>query len=274
MSAAATSASAGGSPASATGEVVGVGTVLEKGDEGAMLCFSVASSLPPQCSGPAIHGWDWAKVTGAESSGQVRWGDYAVTGTWDGTALTMTKPAVGRAEYEKSHPRPTPADPWTTPCPEPAGGWVVVTPKTTTTVTQDQAIGVAQGLPGFGAVWVDQSRNPAAVNPNAEGDGANNPKKLILNVRVTQGRAAAEAAIRQVWGGMLCVTEGGRTEKDLLDTQAALSGTPGMVGANLDGQNSTIELEVYHDDGSLQKTMDKTYGAGFVRVVSVLRTVT
>ncbi len=248
-----------------------MGTVLEKGASGAMLCFAVADSLPPQCSGPAIHGWDWAKVTGAESSGQVRWGDYAVTGTWDGTALTMTRPAVGRAEYEKSHPRPTPPDPWTTPCPEPGGGWVVVTPKTTTTVTQDQAIGVAQGLPGFGAVWVDQSRNPAAVNPNAEGDGANNPKKLILNVRVTQGRDAAEAAIRQVWGGMLCVTEGGRTEKDLLDTQAALTGTPGMIGANVDGQTSTIDLEVYRDDGSLQASMDAKYGTGYVRVVSALQ---
>ena len=38
-----------------------------------MLCFSVASVPPPQCSGAGDHRWDWAKVTGAEPSGQVRW---------------------------------------------------------------------------------------------------------------------------------------------------------------------------------------------------------
>jgi hypothetical protein len=254
----------------AQGDVVGVGTVLEKGSEGAMVCFGVLDSLPPQCSGPRLIGWDWASAPASEQRDGVRWGEYAVTGTWDGRALTLTTPAVTRAAYEQKHPTPRPGNAFPTPCAEPAGGWAVVDPAATTAVTQTEAITVAQGLPGFGALWVDSSRNPAAADPNAEGDGANNPKKLILNVRVTQDRDAAEAALRKVWGGMLCVTEGGRTETDLLDTQAALAQTPGLVSSSVDGVTSVIDLQVLFDDGSLQRRMDQTYGPGFVRVTSAL----
>lgn len=87
------------------GEVWGVGTVLDEGD-GAELCLGpVAESWPPQCSGIPLEGWDWASVdaSGAayEHSGDVRWGEFTVTGSYDGTGLSVTD--VG--------PRPVPADP-------------------------------------------------------------------------------------------------------------------------------------------------------------------
>lgn len=65
-------------------------TVLGDGD-GAELCLGgVDDSLPPQCAGPKLVGWDWADVDGdtyEERSG-VRWGNYEVAGTWDGADLT------------------------------------------------------------------------------------------------------------------------------------------------------------------------------------------
>ncbi|MGH8829004.1 MAG: hypothetical protein ACRDVZ_15690, partial [Jiangellaceae bacterium] len=37
-------------------------TVLESPEHGPQLCHGVAESLPPQCGGPDIAGWDWSAV--------------------------------------------------------------------------------------------------------------------------------------------------------------------------------------------------------------------
>src|SRR4051812_24259987 len=75
----------------APGEVFGQGTVIQTGDAAPQLCLgAVAESYPPQCSGPEISGWDWETIDGEESSGDVTWGAYAVTGGWDGTTFSFT----------------------------------------------------------------------------------------------------------------------------------------------------------------------------------------
>jgi hypothetical protein len=96
----------------APGEVIGQGTVLQADGEAAMLCLgAVAESYPPQCTGPELKGWDWDAVDGAESASGVTWGTYAVYGTWDGTALTVTQPPIMLALYD---PMPV-VDPFTDP---------------------------------------------------------------------------------------------------------------------------------------------------------------
>lgn len=70
------------------------------------LCLGpVAESWPPQCRGPVIAGWDWRKTGRGmfERQGDVRWGQFAVTGTWDGTALTVTD-AIPAALYDPMVP--------------------------------------------------------------------------------------------------------------------------------------------------------------------------
>ncbi|WP_134767241.1 hypothetical protein [Nocardioides sp. 1609] len=88
-------------------------TVMDTG-AGAELCLGpVAESYPPQCGGPTISNWDWSKQRGTfDEQGDVRWGTYAVTGTWDGTAFTVTE-AVPGALYD-------PAPPEQAPLPEPS----------------------------------------------------------------------------------------------------------------------------------------------------------
>jgi hypothetical protein len=87
--------------AAAPGEVVGQGTVIQTDEEGVMLCLgAVAESYPPQCSGPEVVGWDWEQAGGSESASGVSWGTYAVYGTWDGTALTVTQPPIMLALYD------------------------------------------------------------------------------------------------------------------------------------------------------------------------------
>lgn len=64
-------------------------TVMDDG--GPELCLgAVAESWPPQCGGPAVEGWDWADHKGMfESQRGVRWGQFSVSGTWDGETFAV-----------------------------------------------------------------------------------------------------------------------------------------------------------------------------------------
>ena len=76
-------------------ELMAQATVLQRGDEAPRLCLSVVyQSRPPQCTGPPIHGWDWAAAEQSETSLSVTWGDYVVYGTWDGVSFTTTRDPV------------------------------------------------------------------------------------------------------------------------------------------------------------------------------------
>jgi hypothetical protein len=88
----------------ADGPVVGLGLVLDTGEPG--FCLGpVAESYPPQCTGLAMTGWDWAEHRGEyDQAGQVRFGSFAVTGTFDGETLTYQS-AVSGAVYD---PMPVP----------------------------------------------------------------------------------------------------------------------------------------------------------------------
>ena len=70
------------------------------------LCLGpVAESYPPQCSGIELVDWTWDGVDGSEQEGDVRWGTYAVQGTYDGEAMTVTQPPIMLALYD---PMPVP----------------------------------------------------------------------------------------------------------------------------------------------------------------------
>ena len=90
----------------------GLVTVMDTGSP--QLCLGpVAESYPPQCGGPPLVGWDWADHHGAfEHVGEIRWGEFAVSGTFDGTTFTVTD-AVPAALYDAMAqdpgPTPTPA---------------------------------------------------------------------------------------------------------------------------------------------------------------------
>lgn len=105
----------------ASGPVTAVTTVLQEGDGPPELCLGgVAESLPPQCGGPEIAGWDWDAVE-AESAQGTTWGMYEVTGTWDGETFHLTgataPPADGPALPDE--PRLDPGNAGAADMPEP-----------------------------------------------------------------------------------------------------------------------------------------------------------
>lgn len=89
----------------------GIITVMDTGTP--ELCLGpIAESWPPQCGGPAIVGWRWADHDGVfERQQDVRWGQFVVTGTWDGATLTYES-AIAGALYDAMPEEPaTPSEP-------------------------------------------------------------------------------------------------------------------------------------------------------------------
>lgn len=253
-------------------ELFAAATVLDDGS-GPQLCVgAVAASLPPQCGGPLITNWDWS-VGGSQAVRGTRWVEYAVVGRFQDdrqSQFRLTRPATPDEEYDGWRPSPPEEPELTTTCPEPEGGWAVLDAGRTTSRSMDATTRAARRLPGFAELWVDQSINPAS---DSEDDAElerlmNDPRKLILNVRVTGDPAEAEATLRRTWGGALCVTRARHTERELRAVQRELTDVPGMLSSGT-GEDR-VELSVLYDDGALQRRLDDEYGAGVVEVSSAL----
>lgn len=243
-------------------------TVLDDGD-GAELCLGgVADSLPPQCGGPTLLGWDWSDHDGDyEDVSGTTWGEFAVTGTFDGRDLTPTE-VVPADEFDApDHPE---GRDLRTPCPEPDGGWPVPDASDNSIQGTDRAFRRAQQLEGYAGSWVDTSRDlrsPEEVDHDAAA-GNDDVSLWIINVRVTGDPAAAEAALREVWSGAICVTRAEHTEADLRRIQREVNELPGMLSSG--GGDQQVELAVIYDDGTLQAWVDREYGPGVVVITSAL----
>ncbi len=259
-------------PAPGSGDVRGTATVLQSPDHGPQLCWEVAESLPPQCSGPDVVGWDWETVDGEEVANGTTWGTYEVTGSWDGESLTLTEPPVpadapasGSVEVDLSSP-----------CPEPAGGWAVVNRAATSQQTLDAATAVAQARPDIAAVWLDQSINPAADDPEAAGELMNDPLRLVLNVRVAGDVDAAESDVRTVWGGALCVSEAAHTRVELEAIRTEIDGRReelGLLAVNLREVSGVVDVTTVVEPAGLRADLDEQYGGGTVVVSAHLQPV-
>lgn len=263
----------------ADGPVRGIGTVLDDGS-GPMLCLGgIAMSLPPQCSGPTVAPWDWAEHPEAETADGVTWAEYTMVGRWDGTTFTPT-------EVRETAPGDWPEDDVTalfaSRCEEPEGGWVPLDPATTTGDALAAAHRTAEQLPDYAISWGDQSINPrwqemqdldeSGGTPSLEAQQAmNDPAYTILNVGVTDDLDGAEAAVRAVWGGPLCVTRFANTHARLREVAKQLRELPGSLTSGYGSISNTVEITVTHDDGSIQAWADEQYGDGVVAVTPALQ---
>lgn len=248
------------------------GTVLESDEHGPQLCLGgVADSLPPQCGGPDIVGWDWAEVEGEESANGTTWGDFHVVGTYAHGTFTLTEVPDEPGPPAGDQDQPD----FSSPCAEPDGGWAVVDPVLATQAALDDVSAFASSLPDYGGSWVDQTINPAYTDGIDPGDEVllNDPALLVLNVRFTGDLEQHEAELRERWGGALCVSEAMYTEAELTRIQDELQDTPGILGSGSGNIGNRVELDVILDDGSIQAELDDRYGEGAVVVTSALRPV-
>jgi hypothetical protein len=130
------------------GDVVAQGTVLAAGGAAQLCLGAIAESYPPQCTGIPLESWSWEGVDGAETSGDVTWGAYALQGTYDGDVFAVTQPPVMLALYD-----PMPVE-------DPTGGEPGTTDEQTLLQVQEQLpelLGSAYlaSYPQDGRLWVD-----------------------------------------------------------------------------------------------------------------------
>lgn len=262
-----TPAGATPSPAPASGpRYQASGTVLEKDGRGAQLCLgAIATSLPPQCSGLPIVGWDWSRVEREQTAQTTTWGEYHLVGTFDGKSFTPTQPP-GPPQPPQPIADDTPRI--TTPCSEPAGGWQRPDPKRTGREPLDKANSAAQAQTDFAGLWIH--------DPNPTGGERQDMKQIVLNVAFTGDLERHTKELRKHWGGALCVVQHARTEAELLKIQEAAQKTTGELGlipldSMTDIVTGVVRIDVVFADASLQAQLDERHGAGAVVVSSRLR---
>ncbi|CAA9332465.1 MAG: hypothetical protein AVDCRST_MAG61-2970 [uncultured Friedmanniella sp.] len=230
-------------------------TVLDDGS-GPKLCLGgVMESYPPQCSGPAIDGWTWPDH-GTERHGGITWGSFFVVGTYDRARFTAER-VIDEEKAAASFPREPEPD-FTSPCSEPPGGWRAVDPERSTARDQERVFAAAQRLRGYAGAWLDD-----------RGGRRQDPRTSVVNVQVTVDVDAAEAELREVWGGPLCVSRAEHTEKELARIAAEVMSRPGALHAS--HGRGAVDLGMDYDDGTLQRELDRRYGTGLVRVHSALQ---
>jgi hypothetical protein len=220
----------------------GLVMVLDDGDGPEMCLGGVAESYPPQCGGPALTDFEWGDVGFEEASG-VTWGSYALTGTFDGTAFTVTD-AIPAALYDVM------AEPEQDPLAAACDDATTTDTAKATPEDMDATLAAASALPTYATAWLTGN---------------------TINVAVTEDPEGAEAELRRTWGGMLCVTTVERTEADLNTINQELQVE---LGEQLLTSGSfapdSLDAQVVFDDGSIQDWADETYGEGLVRISSAL----
>lgn len=81
----------------------------------------------------------------------------------------------------------------------------------------------------------------------------------------------AEAAMRTVWKGALCISEAKYTEAELRKIQDEAPKAASGLALTTSSGDDRVDLEVIVDEGGrLQKQLDVKYGTGTVRVSSAL----
>ncbi|MFZ2501634.1 MAG: hypothetical protein WAW88_03025 [Nocardioides sp.] len=261
----------------APGKVTGLGMVIDSG-EGAEVCFGpIGESYPPTCEGIPVSGWKWKQVRGGfEHIQKVKFGMFAVTGTFDGTTLTVTDEPISAALYDPM-PDPSAVEIAKTRCATPDGGWAVGDPMKASANALEAATRVAAAQSGYVTSWTDQFAEvtvppyDADPDPDMGDDGPMDPLPVVLNVLIDGDVEAAEAAIAKEWGGALCVTEPDHSQAEIDEATDALQAVPGVLGVV--PTNGTVVVNTLYDDGSLQDYADSNFAEGLVKVAASLRDV-
>jgi len=159
-------------------------------------------------------------------------------------------------------------DRFTAPCPAPAGGWRVEDPARATDAAMQEVLERAATLDGAAGAWIDQD------------GGQNDPRRLVVVVRTTGDVGATEEALREIWGGALCVTRAERTEAELRAVQDELvaemradGSDPGFLSVAVDVVVGRVDAQVWLATPQDRARLDERFGPGVVRLESVLQPV-
>lgn len=210
-------------------EVEATGTVLAKDDARPELCRMVRTSLPPQCGGVPLRGFDFDDVPGAETRDGVAWVEATVRGTYRDGVLTV------RSARSPVRPPPSPQR----------------------SDEELQRIWAVQLDPDGEALsrWAHEQ-------PEYAGEWWEHDTTLVLAFTGDIERFRSEARAR--WQGDLRVVRRRWTEADLHALQDRLTHAPRMrgrlQGAGSDIRTGVVELMVLVDDEETRAIVEEIRG--------------
>ncbi|HZB41509.1 MAG TPA: hypothetical protein VE487_11110 [Ilumatobacter sp.] len=230
-----------------------IGTVIEESD-GPRLCYMVLESLPPQCGGGvALVDWSWDAITVERVDTDVTWVEQIyVSGTYDDAAQTFT---VGAARLPTDEERERlmgrqPFPDLSVPCAPPDGGWPALTHQ-----WPGEEIAA---LDGYAGAWVNEGQP-------------------VMTVKFTGDLATAEAAVREHYSGPLCVVAAEHSHAQLSAIQQQLQEMSSIqfLGSSIyvDASGEWVAAETFAPEPARQAAFDEQFGAGVVRLSSLLQPV-
>ena len=238
-------------------------------DQGTKMCpESVMDSRPPQCVGVPIDFFDWTEISEYEEAAGVRWVDVTLVGTLsDDGVFRLTQPPIS-----PQWPPEIPSTPIPLPCEEPEDGWRIINPATADNITP--AVQYAQAQPEFMGNW--NYRLP-------DGAVANSVKVFTFSGNL----AGHEAALRNVYGGPLCVSLADRSLAELeairnqvkeaiVSEEAAGVGIHllnGQYGDTIDVILGTVEFNVLAAEPGAGDWLSRHFDEGVVNLHSLLQRV-
>jgi hypothetical protein len=184
-------------------------------DDRAMLCLAGHQDVArPPCAGVPVTNWDWDEVQGISEESGEGWGRFHVVGTFDGEAFTLTERPEAPREAES-----TPGDlGFTSPCPEPPGGWPIPDPDRVSRRALETAGRTAEHQRDYAGHWIDYI---------GHGPRAGYTGRVIIVIAFAGDPQVHEARIRRVWGGALCLTHHRYTLRKLSRIQEQVHGPVG-----------------------------------------------
>jgi hypothetical protein len=227
-----------------------IGAVIARDGGPVEVCHAVLDSLPPQCGGGIeVRGLDPAAVPGATSQRGVTWTDQAVrlVGTWDGTALTVTRPAEPAPFGED----PDDPDRFEPPCDEllgGPGGWSADGAGVLRTYGETQP-------DSFAGMWVARDQR-------------------TFTLAFTGDLELHRAGIAAVYGGPVCVAPADFPLAELLGIQEELNdrfAELGLLWSSVGEVDNRVEIGVVEATEQLVTELERRYGPDRLIVSGWLR---
>jgi hypothetical protein len=240
--------------------------VAQDRTHGPELCIDVvARAVTPDssdCAGPRITNWDWTKAPAPQRANGTTSGLYHLVGTYDGRVFTLTEPPVVGHE-----PRPT-VENEPAPCPTPAGGWHA-TDTTHIGLGDFQALqAAAQGAPDFAGIWMSSTSASAPVNDFQHSQ--------VTVVAYTGNVALHRTELAALWGGPTCLVQRPHSYAELQATSTRLLDEQKQLGLQIqsvgpDEVDNAVRVEVIAATDATQRAIDRRFGAGLVKVSSLMK---
>lgn len=245
-------------PASYDGRYRATFTVLENAQHGPQLCQTVGDSDPPSCEGPDVLGWAWTGLDATSRRGTT-YGEFVVTGNWDGARLTLTETPRRAGDGDRRIDDSAYSPPGTH-CAVPEDGWPAEpwAEATDPVMAQDELLyeteQAARAVVGYGRLWVDRK-----------------PDVAIVNVSTTGDIASMTDAVRAVYSGPLCVSLAALAETTLLQMQNDLSRDPNVLYSLPDELTGTLNVVAMAATEEFQHRCDAEFGPGIVVLIGLLQ---